>query len=137
MEKAFGEFIENAVTAAVNNAIPTSVNHAFVTAVDQAVKEKMKELEPAIEMRVAKKIESAMEKKIKRAIRKAELEERLEQLYRIRCERGCLINFGPQTWNRWLENKNEEDEINQVRWRSELDELTKEEESIKGTAQQG
>ncbi|KAG9584116.1 DNA glycosylase, partial [Aureobasidium melanogenum] len=137
MEKAFGEFIENAVTAAVDKAIPASVNHAFVTAVEQAVKEKMKELEPAIEKRVAKEIESAIEKRVKRAIRKAELEERLEQLYRIRCEHACLINFGPKSWNRWLENKNEEDEINQVRWRSELDELMKEEEKIKETAQQG
>ncbi|KAG9685991.1 hypothetical protein KCU95_g11986, partial [Aureobasidium melanogenum] len=120
MEKAFAEAVEKAVTAAVDKAIPASVNHAFVTAVDQAVKEKMKELEPAIEKRVTKEIESAIEKKIKRAIRKAELEEKLEQ-----------------SWNRWLENKNVEDEINQVRWRSELDELKKEEEKIKETAQQG
>lgn len=66
MERAFGKFIEEAVTAAADKAIPTSVNHAFITAVDQAVKEK------------AEEIEKIMEKKLDRAIRKNELEANLD-----------------------------------------------------------
>ncbi|KAK6007867.1 hypothetical protein QM012_004681 [Aureobasidium pullulans] len=98
MEKAFVEAIEKAVTGAVEKAIPTTINQNFHAAVDQAVKDKLDEIEKVMEKKFKRKvdeIEKDMEKKLKRATRKAELRENLDAAKIMVGERSRLIDYLP------------------------------------------